>query len=133
MFADRLGVEEWTCVEESQMHCSEKGLNGRAEECLVHVFYPVLDVCDCVDVVGVLWRAFDVVGLLWQAFGRRGCGVCAWFGSGRGRGSDGKPPQIGEGISFALEDKALLVPDAARCFCERCRAPCVTEGADGDE
>ena len=44
------------------MHCSEKGLNGRAEESLVHVFYPVLDVCDCVDVVGLLWRAFDVVG-----------------------------------------------------------------------
>ena len=67
MFADRLGVEEWTCVEESQMYSSEKGLNGRAEESLVHVFNPVLDVCDCVDVVGVLWHAV----------GRCVCGVCA--------------------------------------------------------
>ena len=108
------------------MHCSEKGLNGRAEEGLVHVFYPVLDVCDCVDVVGLLWRAFDLVGLL----GHHGCVRC---GSGRGSGSDRKPPQIGEGISFALEDKALLVPDVACCFCECRRAPCVTEGADGDE
>ena len=80
------------------MHCSEEGLNGWAEEGLVHVFYPILDVCDCVD----------VVGLLWHVFGRRGCGVCAWCGSGHGLGSDGKLPQIGEGISFALEDKAVL-------------------------
>ena len=54
MFSDCLGVEEWTSVEESQMHCSEEGLNRGAEESLVHVFYPVLDVCDCVDVVGLL-------------------------------------------------------------------------------
>ncbi len=123
MFADCLRVEEGTCVEEFQMHSSEKGLNGRAEESLVHVFYSVLDVCDRVDVVGVLWHAV----------GRHVCGGCAWCGSGCGRGSDGKQPQIGEGIAFALEDKALLVPDAASCFRESCRAPCITEGADGDE
>ena len=123
MFADSLGVKEGTCVEESQMYSSEKGLNGRAEESLVHVFNPVLDVCDRVDVVSELW----------QAVGRRVCGVCAGCQSGCGRGSDGKPPQIGEGIAFALEDKALLVPDAASCFRECSRAPCITEGADRDE
>ena len=42
MFADSLGVKEGTCVEESQMHCSEKGLNGRAEEGLMHVFDSIL-------------------------------------------------------------------------------------------
>jgi hypothetical protein len=32
-----------------------------------------------------------------------------------------------------LKDKALLVPDAASCFRECSRAPCITEGADRDE
>ena len=96
----------WEKAVSQQMHCSEKGLNGRAEEGLMHVFNSILDVCDCVD----------VVGLLWHAFGRHGC---AWCGSGRGSGSDRKPPQIGEGILFASEDKAL-VPDVACGFCECC-------------
>ena len=70
MFADCLGVKEGTCVEESQMHCSEKGLNGRAEESLVHVFNPVLDVCDSVDIVGTVGRE----GVMLRSVSRR-CGM----------------------------------------------------------
>ena len=55
VFANCLGVEDWACVEKSQMCGPEEGLNWWAEEGFVHVFYPVLDVCDCVDVVSLMW------------------------------------------------------------------------------
>ena len=55
VFADGFGIKERACVKESQMCCTEKGFDWRAEECLVHVLDPILDVCDCVDVVCLMW------------------------------------------------------------------------------
>ncbi len=46
-----VGVEKRACVEETKMCCAEKGLDGRREEGLMHVLYPVLNVRDGVDVV----------------------------------------------------------------------------------
>ena len=51
MLGDSVQVEEWACVKETKMCCAEKGLNGRAEEGLMHVFDPVMDVSNGVNAV----------------------------------------------------------------------------------
>ncbi len=84
MFADHLGVEEWACVEESEMGCSEKGLNWRAEESLVHVLDPVLDVCNCVDVVGLMWHVYRHCRCVECGSGRVGSGHDGCGGGGNG-------------------------------------------------
>ena len=58
------------------MCCTEEGLNWGAEESLVHVFDPVLNVCDCVDVVGLMRHTSggcDNVGCGWFWTGCDGC------------------------------------------------------------
>ncbi len=51
-----VGVEKWARIEESKMCCTEKGLDGRTEEGLMHVLHSVLNVCNGVDVVRKVWQ-----------------------------------------------------------------------------
>ena len=63
------------CCRENQdsLHEGALRLKWRAEECLVHVFNPVLDVCDSVDIVGTVGREGVMLrsvscrcGMLWH-------------------------------------------------------------------
>ena len=56
MFGDCLRVQEGACVKETEVGCPEEGLYWRAEECLVHVFDPVLNVGNGVDIVHLMGR-----------------------------------------------------------------------------
>lgn len=66
MFGDCLRVQEGACVKETEMGCSEEGLYWRAEECLVHVLDPVLNVGNGVDVVQLMcWCVGGGMGEAW--------------------------------------------------------------------
>lgn len=56
MFRYGVCVEKRARIQESEISCAEKCLDGRTKEGLVHVFYSVLDVCDGVDIVRNVWR-----------------------------------------------------------------------------
>ncbi len=63
-------VKEWTRVEETKMCCTEKGLDWRAEESLMHIFDPVLYVCDGVNIVCLMWGGWRWCG--WVCVGSDG-------------------------------------------------------------
>ena len=70
MFVDGVCIKKWDVVEKTKIRCTKERLKWRAEECLVHVFNPVLDVCDSVDIVGTVGRE----GVMLRSVSRR-CGM----------------------------------------------------------
>ena len=73
MFVDGVCVKKWDVVEKTKICCTKERLKWWAEECLVHVFNPVLDVCESVDIVGTVGREGVMLrsvsrwcGMLWR-------------------------------------------------------------------